>query len=328
MPRILIFLLAFLSCSRPGQSQQGHDFVNTADIELEPLVAQLPGTIEPTLIGGEPAKPEEWPATVYSSQGNSRCTATVVGEKVLFIAAHCVGNGRTATFRVAGKRYSSTCTHSPKYNNNSTADWALCLVSEVVEGIKYEVLSQDAALVKVGDAILLTGYGCTQPGGSGGNDGVYRIGQSKILRLPSGSSNDIVTKGGAALCYGDSGGPAFALLHDGRRLQLSINSRGDIKETSYLSAVYTSDAKDFIASWSQSKNVKLCGVHEDAPNCRGGSAPESPLPAHCKEALDKLTACLYGKPRVAIAEPEKCREAHAALFACEEMAENPEFGSL
>ena len=220
------------------------------------------------LIGGRTASLSDWPASVYSSQGNSRCTSTVVGERVLLIAAHCVSDGGKASFKVGGVQYSSICTHSDDYEGNATADYSLCAVDKVVEGISYEVVNQDKDSVKVGDELLLTGFGCIQPGGGGGNDGTYRIGEAKVTRTPSGTNNDIVTSGGAALCFGDSGGPAFKVTGT-KRVQVSINSRGDIRTTSYLSALHTDQAKAFFSSWYEKNGQKICGVHKDAKGCRG-----------------------------------------------------------
>jgi hypothetical protein len=348
MLRFLIALSVFVSCASP--SEDGVDSPiefpkNEGDIELEELSTVLPDTddVEPTLIGGAPAVPADWPATVYSSQGNSRCTATVIGPKTLAIAAHCVGNGKTAAFSVAGKRYASTCTHSKLYSGNSTADWALCLVAETVTGIKYEKVAQ-TEVVSVGEEILLTGYGCTRSNGNGGNDGVYRIGKSKITALPSGRSNDIVTKGGAALCYGDSGGPAFKIYADGSRVQLSINSRGNIRDTSYLSALFTKAAVDFYGAWAELHKQKICGVHADAPDCRGATQPEpepspepeptpepqpepqpqpepKPLPEECKASMVKMDLCLYGKPPHAHTEKQACHVALGQLSQCLGLAE-------
>lgn len=247
--------------------------------------------VEPTLIGGRPADPKDFPASVYASMSGSRCTATVVGPRVLFIAAHCVSNGGTASFSVGPNQYRSTCTHSSDYQGNSTADYALCAVERDVTGIEYENVATDASTVRVGDEVLLTGYGCVRDGGGGGNDGVYRIGEAKVRRTPSGSNNDIVTAGGAALCFGDSGGPAFKYLDTAKtkRALISINSRGTIRlgGESYLSAVYSTQGKRFIAAWKARNPLKICGVDADAPNCRGGVTPPPPPPdQECKAALD------------------------------------------
>ncbi len=243
------------------------------DIALEQLDEKA---FAKDLIGGEPADLRNYPAVVYSRQGSARCTATVVGPKALLIAAHCVANNATAYFKVQGKDYSAKCSISSSYPHDSTADWGLCAVSRVVEGIQYEVLSQELGDVKVGDRILLTGYGCIHPrrpdgtGGDGGNDGVYRVGEAIVSQVPSPGSNDIVTNLGSSLCFGDSGGPAFKKLSaDGfvRRL-LSVNSRGDIRTTSFLVSIATDDAKSFLHAWIRKTGLAICGVSKDAQGCR------------------------------------------------------------
>lgn len=231
----------------------------------------------PTLIGGQPAKPEEWPASVYARMGNSACSATVVGERVLLIASHCVSNGGTASFTVGGNAYRATCTHTPGYGGfrgNSTYDWSLCLVDRKVTGIPYERLATDSSGVAAGVTLRLTGYGCIRQGGGGGNDGVFRIGTAPVVSLPSGSNADIVTRGQAALCYGDSGGAAYLEKSDGTRVIVGVNSRGNISTTSYLPAVYHSQFRNFITSWTGRNGQKICGVHGDAQGCRDASDPD------------------------------------------------------
>lgn len=247
------------------------------------------------LINGEPADKAAWPASVYASMGNSRCTATVVGERVLLTAAHCVSNNGTASFKAGGNQYSSKCTHAPGYDRsawqahhnaliqgvlgiptaNATADWALCVVDRVVTDVPYENLNQDASKLKVGNNLLMTGYGCIRPGGGGGNDGIYRIGEAQITSLPSGTNYDIVTRGGGALCYGDSGGPAFH-IEGNNRWVVSVNSRGNIRNTSYIPSVTASAAKSFFQEWSSQKGVQICGMHASAKGCRGGAIPPTP----------------------------------------------------
>lgn len=221
----------------------------------------------PTLINGIVADMAEWPASVSARSGNAGCTATVVGPRALLIAAHCVGNGGTSTFRAGGVSYSSRCEHSPNYRGNSTADWALCLISQPVQNVAFENVNTDPNLVQRGDELLLTGYGCTRPGG-GGSDGLYRIGTANVSRLPSGTNNDIVTVGGAALCFGDSGGPAFK-VQDAVRWLVGVNSRGNISTTSYLSATHTPQAVSFFSDWMAKHSAQICGITPNMVGCRG-----------------------------------------------------------
>ncbi len=226
--------------------------------------------VGPRLINGKAADPKEWPSSVYASMNGSRCTATIVGERTLLIAAHCVGNGQSAGFSIGSDKYTSKCAQSPLYNGNSTADWAICLIDRKVDGVPYENINSDANRVKVGSQLTLTGYGCINPGGTGGNDGTYRIGTSKVTRTPSGNSNDIVTESGAALCFGDSGGPAFFVdSQTNARWVVRVNSRGDISTTSYLSSTSTTNAQKFITDWAKSNSQEICGIHSTAKGCRG-----------------------------------------------------------
>ncbi len=249
------------------------------------------------LINGKDADPKEFPASVWANLGGGLCTATVVGERTAFIAAHCVRGITGFTFSVGPNKYKTTCQTSKDYKNNSTADYSLCVIDKPVTGIVYEKINIDETLVKVNDEVLLSGYGCIKSPGNGGNDGTYRIGEAFVKSIPSGTNNDIITNRGAALCYGDSGGPAFKVNKaTGDRFVIATNSRGDIKTTSYLSATHTSQAKKFITEWSKSTGQKICGVHSDAVGCRGAVAP-SPTPAPVQDTfqINHKVVSLSGK---------------------------------
>lgn len=230
------------------------------------ITFEVPGPF-PDLIGGSPVLPGDFPASVYASMGASRCTATLVNTRVLLMAAHCVSNNGSAKFSIRDRKFEAICTHHPMYRSNYTADFALCRVLEPVEYVTFETMDLTPS-VAVNEKLLLTGYGCTQAGGGGGNDGIYRAGYAPVLKVPSATSTnfDMVTKGTSALCYGDSGGPVFKIQTTGRRVLVGINSRGDIRTISYLPALYK--AKDFFENWAKTNNQKICGLHNDALNCR------------------------------------------------------------
>lgn len=256
----------------------------------------------PTLINGIVADMAEWPASVSVRSGNAGCTGTVVGPRVLFHAAHCVGNGGTSTFRAGGASYSARCEHSPNYRGNSTADWTLCLTSQPVQNVAFENINTDPELVQRGDELLLTGYGCTRPGG-GGSDGLYRIGTANVIRLPGGTNNDIVTLGGAALCFGDSGGPAFK-VQDAVRWLVGVNSRGNISTTSYLSATHTPQAVSFFTNWMQKTGAEICGITPNMLGCRG--VRREPVEFELEEGDLKLSV---------VVQPDSPKAADAVKFA-------------
>src|SRR5690606_31297364 len=101
------------------------------------LYPQLSFAQSINLIGGTVADPNDWPASPWV--GN--CSSTLIGERVLLTAAHCVSNGGTKTFNIGSTRYTGTCTHHGSYRSNSTADWALCLLTTSVTGVPLETLA-------------------------------------------------------------------------------------------------------------------------------------------------------------------------------------------
>jgi hypothetical protein len=265
-------LLLTVVLSMVGASSLAFGQANEGDLIAYPIgELSASDSAGPTLIGGRPVKnPADWPANFYSTSASGSCTSTLVSETVLLLAAHCVGSGRKVTIEMPGKSYTGTCSHANEYAGNQTADYALCLMTEAVPVTAYERVNIVPTLLKVGVDLSLTGFGCTTTRGTGGNDGVYRIGEAPIQVLPAGTNNDIVTKGEVAVCYGDSGGPAYLLLEgseDGSRLQVSINSRGNIYNTSYLSSLSTDMAVNFMRAWTEANNAKICGLNADAKGC-------------------------------------------------------------
>lgn len=232
---------------------------------------------KPALIGGRPAVPADWPASVYISIGGGRCSATLIGYRTLLTAAHCVKDGGQVLFSINPNRYNAKCKHHPDYAKDKTADWALCLVSREVPGVPLETVLTDPAGLKRNQTILLTGYGCTEgPKGTGGNDGVFRIGEAKVSRLPS-ASHDVTLNTGAALCFGDSGGAGYVYSGNQRRI-FGVNSRGNISTTSYLSATFTGGFGGWALKWAEANKVAICGLSPNAAGCRVQSSPVPPPP--------------------------------------------------
>lgn len=280
-----------VACNIEGNCQQESGYAAYAN-GLGPDRTVQVTPFSPTLIGGVPADAALWPASVYARAGSSACSATIVGDRVVFIASHCVADGGSITFTAHANSYRAVCSHHPEYRGNSTADWTLCLVDRPVTGVAFEVLGVEKAGLLIGQDLLLSGYGCIHPGGGGGNDGIFRIGNAKIRGLPYGKNYDIVTKGGAALCFGDSGGSAYLLGDKGARYIVAVNSRGDISTVSYLPAVFNRTFGEWASIWAKnSNNVRICGLHSDALGCRQGQAEPQP---DGKFEVTSKAACVKG----------------------------------
>lgn len=273
---------------KPAFSWVNEDVVEAARI-IEP---EGPRPIVPTLINGTPVSPNTWKHVVRIRTGNAGCTASIVGPRALATAAHCAATGATSVFTLDGVQYSAKITRHPLYPRKDM-DVSLGVIDREVKLPEYGVLPSTVDVAKVGMPIRLMGYGCTQPGGTGGNDGVLREGMSSITGF---SGFDIVTgkAGDGALCFGDSGGPAFLPVEvNGTQVLLNIsqNSKGDIAKISYLARWDVKEAQDFVREWVQTASVEVCGINKE---CGVGPGPVDPL----KFAVDGKTVTLSGTIKV------------------------------
>ena len=241
------------------------------------------------LIGGTVADPSQWMASPWV--GN--CSSTLIGDRVLMTAAHCVSNGGTKSFSIGTTVYRGTCTHHSSYRGNSTADWALCRLSSAVPNVPFEVIAtSDQAACSVGKSFTWTGYGCQRWGG--GIDGKFRTGAVATIRCPSGNNYDTITRGSVALCSGDSGGGGYVVEADGKRYVVGVNSRSNTTDTSYISSTYVGSFRTWAQTWGDANGVKICGIHADAQGCRDGGIdpPPPPPPQNCDAEMTAVTRSL------------------------------------
>ncbi|MBM4318053.1 MAG: trypsin-like serine protease [Deltaproteobacteria bacterium] len=228
------------------------------------------------LINGKPVEPGTYEEVVRINTSGSYCTATVVGPKTIITAAHCAPNGATAEFKVKGVTYRAKIYRSNLFSSQDH-DLSIGVTDQEITGIKPASIGGTA---KTGLGITLLGYGCTQAGGSGGSDGILRYGETVITSF---SNFDMVSHkpNGAALCFGDSGGPAF-VVDKGERLLLGINSKGNIQDTNYNTRTDIAQSLNFIKTTATASGVEVCGINKNcsdsvpqAPSCQITASPDS-----------------------------------------------------
>lgn len=219
------------------------------------LLSTLAEANSPNLIGGRPALRGEFPEAVYINFGRSRCSGSIVGPRVLLSAAHCASNNSIGNFQIGQQQYSARCTRHPSYPRIDI-DFLLCRIDRPVSVTPASV----EGWVNRGDQITIVGYGCTRPGGGGGNDGILRVGDASVIGF---SGYDVVSRG-AGLCFGDSGGPVYKHMSDPfneKHIQIAVNSKGNIRDTNYTAATHT--VSDWMKDWATQNAVEICGVTTD-----------------------------------------------------------------
>lgn len=228
------------------------------------------------LIKGTPVKPGTWRQVVRIRTGNSMCTATVVGPKAVLTAAHCASDGATSSFEIEGQRFSGKVYRSPLYPRKDHDQALIVLTTPITRlaedrggrAVEFATVTEQST-VKVGQSVWMLGFGCTQPGGTGGNDGILREGAAEVTGF---SNYDAVLGNGVAACYGDSGGPTFLKMSDGTWRLILVTSKGNIATKSYNSRLDIPETKTWLESLISQHQVEICGYNLQC----GGTPPPPP----------------------------------------------------
>ena len=258
--RTLIGAIAIAVLSASAASAQPME----PPLAMENLAEKGPG---PVVIGGQPASVADWPSTLIFRTKVGFCTSTAIGGRVILTAAHCVDDGAKGVVKVGTKSVTIACRHHQDYAKDYRIDVAICAANEDVPTPNYERLNTSLNVPKLGDKVRLIGYGCRQPGGGGPSESLYE-GDATVSELPVSGSAYTITVGGAAVCFGDSGGGAY-LIDGALRFVMGVNSRGDILTRSLLTTVAHKSVIDFIKAEAAKVSSKICGVDNDAQRCRG-----------------------------------------------------------
>lgn len=243
------------------------------------------------LIGGSPVQPDEYEEVIRITNGKASCSASLIGPRVVLTAAHCTGpNGdifpvsaeKVYEFTKGRTVYKARCQIAPDYRSRTgDQDMALCKTDKAVSG-KYAIVMQKGP--KINELVTLVGYGCTSESGRGGNDGILRVGDAPVTKLDTKHYYSFHTKGDSALCFGDSGGPAFKRSIKGAYHYIyGVNSRGDIRELSMLTSVYHPNSIKFMKDFERSFDVQICGI---SLTCDGSN--EEPKAPKCQDEMQSL----------------------------------------
>lgn len=233
------------------------------------------------ILNGTKQDAANWPATLkffHSIHSISfSCTATIIGERVVITAAHCVDENARARVDLATGGANLTCNQHPYYDEETLgADVALCLADAIIplpSTARAEQLNLNLTTVRLESKVFLLGFGCRVDNDST-TSGVLYGGSATVKEMAANDRDHFKTDGGARICPGDSGGAAYNLTDlsaiTGRREIVGINSGYYVGNP--IRSLNTSLALPLIANfmrdWADNHNVRICGMHQDAAKCR------------------------------------------------------------
>jgi secreted trypsin-like serine protease len=153
------------------------------------------------------------------------CTATLVGKRTLLTVAHCIVTGDQQNVNVGGVAYVASTAKvqmHPSYDPvNHDNDIALIALDQEPP-IAPSVISRSA--VSPGVQVTLVGFGSTAE--SAQDWGVKRMASNTVREVASTTFTIEGTGGGLGnTCYGDSGGPVFA-VYGGKEVQIGVSLGG------------------------------------------------------------------------------------------------------
>lgn len=228
------FLTAFISCSKPDSHR--------VEANNPPTINQIS---EPIYHGEPDTSPAKYPAVValftVNKEGNYfQCSGTLIKKKgstgYVLTAAHCLEDGYIPVIALLGDDYNSGSAvyvrtdrflSNPKYGTDVDGglihDTALFRVQGVPsDQAAMAVVTPDEDVLKAGDQVVFVGYGQTEKS----SDNSVRNSVSGELSTVDElvfSYEQTPETGGP--CFGDSGGPAVALVGSEQRV-VGVTSYG------------------------------------------------------------------------------------------------------
>src|SRR5690606_35309524 len=198
-----------------------------------PLPSTAPASEPAPIVGGPQVDPGAWPSAVAIEMGQYLCTGTLVSDRVILTAAHCLEKSPQAAFmrvKIGDDVYtefsqslpvasyglhSDYCGSEPKVCKVDVYDYAYIVLEQPVVGVAptrpLSAQSEWDEAMRIGVTITLVGFG---------NDEAELNGIKRQVDVPitrfSGSGLEFQAGGmGLDSCHGDSGGPAYVTLATG-----------------------------------------------------------------------------------------------------------------
>jgi hypothetical protein len=272
-PQVCIswFLALIASAGLPVRSYAQNDIEM---IRLTSLPSDAPAG---QVLNANPADRDNWPATfIFKNPIGEYCTATAVGARVVLTAAHCILDDTKGVIEADKSDATLTCNRHPAFDpldwKGRVLDFALCVSDKPLAAPKrgFETINNNTALLGIGDHLVLLGFGCITNVENERTFGTLYEGWADIQSLPSDEKTFIRTKGGAAVCFGDSGGGAFKYLDDRKTVRrlIGVNAQGDIDTMSSLATTASEGFLQWSADWSKRNSASICGVDPATKDCR------------------------------------------------------------
>ena len=260
------------------------------------------GTREEAIVGGTVSSTGYLPAVGALAAGywgfyDIFCTATLVSERLLVTAAHCVDNpglppGAALGFYTGNNIHSgnpatqiipiASVTPHPKYTGDTPpgqlADYYDIAVVKLAQPTTIPPMKmirpKELGLIKIGAPLMIMGYGqsvASNPDSSG----VKRQGPTTLEMV---GDSEMLISGSAQTCHGDSGGPTLANAGSSTVADyriIGVTSRG--ADTCDVASVET--RVDAYLTWIHSFGTIPCGSGLSA-DCGVTPAPDAgPTPA-------------------------------------------------
>jgi len=308
--RSLLLPLLVLSALVYGCS---YDPAELSNDELVAIEAQQQPIVNGSFDTGHPA------VGLLYLKGVPSCTATLIGSRTVLTAAHCVTDASsppyTPIFPIAfatgpGKSspmvMADTIKIHPGYG--AKVDLAVVRLKQAIKGVTPASIASTPP--KLGEAVTLVGYGYTSDKDAG-SFGVKRKAHNTIGKI----SATLITFYGAAgssgnICFGDSGGPAFA-IRGGREVLVGVHSYGDgacgvaehdVRADAYLHWMGQQAAGDLFAGTAGQQGDSAppeIEILSPAPHARLATSFSVKLKASDDVALARVELFLDGTQRYA-----------------------------